>query len=272
MGVLNVTPDSFFDGGLCDTVDKAVRRVIDMQKGGCDIVDIGGQSTRPGAQEISIKEELERVIPVIEALRMNGETRDHVIISIDTFQARVAQEAIEAGANMINDVTGGEYCGDEMMRVWKVSRVPVCIMHMRGNPRTMTTLNVYENKSVMKEVHKEMCLKVSEMIQYGIKRWNIIVDPGIGFAKNMDQNYELIQNLKMLVERGECIRMPVLLGVSRKGFIGKTVGDCDAQSEERKWGTAAACTAGIAGGCSILRVHDVKEMKSVALVADKCFK
>lgn len=304
MGILNVTPDSFSDGGEHYLVADAVARAREMISEGADIIDVGGQSTRPGAVEVSEEEELQRVLPVIEALRRNmNDGGVTVPISIDTYRSTVARRAVEAGADMINDVTGGT--SDPLMLSTVSSLgVPVCLMHMRGTPQTMTQLTDYQG-DVMAEIRRALSLQVSSAFKAGVYRWNVVVDPGIGFAKTADQSFELIRDLRKLscstgtpttavhasstssttfqpqqpspllpslaAGSGWCLEgLPVLVGPSRKRFLEKAVGKSDPR--ERVWATAAACTAAVAGGSAILRVHDVKEMHDVVLVADKLYK
>ncbi|KAI8911553.1 Dihydropteroate synthase-like protein, partial [Gorgonomyces haynaldii] len=265
MGILNVTPDSFSDGGKFNSVESAVQQAQKMIADGTDIIDIGGQSTRPNAPEITSQEEMDRILPVIRAIRA---VEKSIPISVDTFRADVAASAIEAGADLINDVSGGTR-DPKMLQVMAEKAVPVCLMHMRGDSKTMTSLTNYEG-DVVGHVRKMLVQLSQEAQAKGVYRWNITVDPGIGFAKDFAQNYDLISNLKSIGEDPLLRGLPLLLGVSRKAFIGKTIDQ--PQADQRVFGTAAACTACIANGANILRVHDVKEMRDVALVADKCFK
>ena len=268
MGILNVTPDSFSDGGQHYSVDSAVEHAVEMVAQGADVIDVGGMSTRPNADEISVEEELRRVIPVIEALRKKGLK---VPISIDTYRASVAQKAVEAGADLVNDVTGGN--GDEeMVDVMAKLGVPVCLMHMRGTPKTMTQLTDYGG-NVIGDIRRTLASLSDRAMKAGVRRWNIILDPGIGFAKTVDQNFEILRDLPKVVEKGGgCEGFPTLVGPSRKGFIGQVVREKDPQGMGRVWGTAAACSAAVAGGADILRVHDVREMRDVVGVADRCFR
>jgi dihydroneopterin aldolase/2-amino-4-hydroxy-6-hydroxymethyldihydropteridine diphosphokinase/dihydropteroate synthase len=256
MGILNVTPDSFSDGGKFNSLDAAVFRAKEMVEQGADIIDIGGMSTRPNSEEITLEEELERVIPVIKAIRSAGL---HIPISIDTFRARVAREAVAAGANFINDVSGAER-DEDMFQAMANTQVPVCLMHMRGDSKTMTSLTDYK-EGVVKHVAASLSNRVEQALQHGIHRWNIILDPGIGFAKNASQNVELLRHLPLVKAN-----MPMLVGVSRKAFLGRLTGQDD--PEKRVFATAAACSAAIAGGADILRVHDVEAIKNVAQVYD----
>ncbi|KAJ3208874.1 trifunctional dihydropteroate synthetase [Dinochytrium kinnereticum] len=268
MGILNVTPDSFSDGGKFVAPDIAINHVKAMIDSGADIIDIGGQSTRPNAEEVSIEEEVSRVVPVIKEIRARGIT---VPISVDTYRGEVAKLAIEAGADMINDVSGATL--DPSMIDYAASlKVPICLMHMRGTPKTMTQLTQYENNDVVTSVKRDLSSRVSWAIQSGIYRWNIITDPGIGFAKTPAQSFELIRSLKKLTEaEDESLGVPVLVGPSRKSFLSAGL-NVKKEPEERVWGTAAACTASVAGGATFLRVHDVKEMRDVIDIADKLYR
>ncbi|KAI9355941.1 Dihydropteroate synthase-like protein [Zopfochytrium polystomum] len=263
MGILNVTPDSFSDGGQFNSVESAVAHARQMLEDGVDIIDVGGQSTRPNAVEVSEEEELGRVIPVIKAIRAAGiETP----ISVDTYRSGVARASILAGADMINDVTGGTY-DPQMCATMAELSVPVCVMHMRGTPQTMTGLTQYAD--VVGEIQTVLASHVARCIELGVYRWNIVVDPGIGFAKTADQSYELIRDLRRLTEpAGPLAGLPVLVGPSRKRFLA----DGQVDPKERVWATAAACTASVSGGASILRVHDVREMRDVVRVADRLFR
>ncbi|CAG8451784.1 9352_t:CDS:2 [Acaulospora colombiana] len=266
MGVLNVTPDSFSDGGLYDSTESAVAHAERLASEGADIIDIGGVSTRPNANDVPVEDEIARVIPVIKAIRTKGTI--NTPISIDTFRAVVAEKAIEAGANVINDVSGGQHDPD-MFRVMAKANVPVCIQHSRGNPKTMASLNHYDD--LISDICAELFERVKQAIEAGVKRWNIIIDPGIGFAKNSSQNFQILKRFHELMGEGSPLKgFPCLIGVSRKGFIGEATKQSVAKN--RGWGTAAACSAAIAGGVDILRVHDVKEMVDVARVSDRIWR
>ncbi|KAJ3275355.1 trifunctional dihydropteroate synthetase [Terramyces sp. JEL0728] len=264
MGILNVTPDSFSDGGKYTKLGAAVDNALRMVEQGADIIDIGGQSTAPHAEEISAAAEIERVVPVIKAIR---ESHKEIAISVDTFRAEVAKAAIEAGASLINDISGGMR-DPEMFKVMAECRVPICLMHMRGDSKTMDSLTNYGG-SLVPVIATELSRCTEFALEAGVCRWNIIVDPGVGFAKTADQNFEIIKNLRHLTpSEPKLTGMPILVGLSRKRFIGTATGQTN--PEDRVWGTAAANTAAIIAGASIIRVHDVKEMKDVALVADGC--
>ncbi|KAK9768169.1 trifunctional dihydropteroate synthetase [Basidiobolus ranarum] len=267
MGILNVTPDSFSDGGLHSNLDSAVTHAEKLVQDGADIIDIGGMSTRPGAEEISIEEEINRVIPVIKALREKGVTAP---ISVDTYRAEVAERAIEAGADLINDVSGGTL-DSKMFEIMAKLNVPVCLMHMRGNTKTMQSLTEYKNNDVIADIVRKLTETVRNCIKSGLYRWNVILDPGIGFAKNSEQNFQILRHLPDIVSAESSLNgFPTLVGPSRKGFIGEVTEKSDAK--QRVWGTAAACSASIAGGSNLLRVHDVEQMIDVVKVSDAIWK
>ncbi|KAJ1652256.1 trifunctional dihydropteroate synthetase [Dispira simplex] len=266
MGILNCTPDSFSDGGRWLDVDQAVNHAQDIVNEGADMVDVGGMSTRPGSEEVSEDEEIRRVVPVLEKLR------DRLFaapLSIDTFRSRVAEAAIKAGASFINDISGGAR-DPAILQVAAKYQVPYCLMHMRGNSQTMVSLTQYAEGpgNVVKVIAAELQAAVHRALQAGIYRWNIIVDPGVGFAKTAQQDMEILRDLYKLTDpqSSPIASFPILVGTSRKKFIGKYTGRT--VPEERKWGTAATCSAAIAGGCHILRIHDVKEMRDVIKVSD----
>ncbi|ACK72381.1 dihydropteroate synthase [Gloeothece citriformis PCC 7424] len=255
MGILNVTPDSFSDGGEFNSLELALIQAKKMVTEGADIIDIGGQSTRPGAEQISLDEELNRVIPVIKALR----SEISLPISIDTTRATVAQCAIEAGADMVNDISGGTF-EPEMFSVVARLDVPIILMHIRGTPQTMQSLTDYQD--LIAEIQHFLKGQINQALAVGVKRSHIIIDPGIGFAKTYEQNLQL---LRQIVEF-KSLDVPILVGASRKRFIGHILGEND--PKQRVWGTAAACCAAIASKADILRVHDVKPMYDVCRVAD----
>jgi dihydropteroate synthase len=262
MGVLNVTPDSFSDGGKFQTVNAAIDQAIEMVAAGVDIIDIGGESTKPGATPVDEATELERVLPVIQAIRQHPEIQ-HIPISIDTTKASVARSAIQSGADIVNDISGGQF--DEQMFVTVAQlNVPYAMMHLRGTPATMQQLTTY--KDIIKEILVFFETQIDRAVNAGIDRTKIILDPGIGFAKTYQQSIELIRQL----DQFELLELPILVGVSRKSFIGKILNQPD--PAQRVWGTAAACCAAIASGADILRVHDVAEMVDVARVADVMFR
>jgi dihydropteroate synthase len=258
MGVLNVTPDSFSDGGQFQTVAAAVDRSIQMVRSSVDIIDIGGESTKPGAIAVDERTELERVIPVIKAIRQHPEVQQ-IPISIDTTKSTVAQAAIEAGADIVNDVSGGRF-DDRMFETVARLGVPYAMMHMRGTPATMQQMTDYTD--VVGEILAYFETHIDRAAKCGIDRAKIIIDPGIGFSKTFDQNIALIRQL----DKFQILDLPLLVGVSRKSFIGKILDQ--PEPDRRLWGTSAACCASIAGGADILRVHDVAEMVDVSRVAD----
>ena len=255
MGILNVTPDSFSDGGEFNSVETALAQARDMINHGVDIIDIGGESTRPNADAVTVEKELQRVVPVIRQLRQESS----IPISIDTTKATVAQEAIAAGANLVNDISGATF-DDKMLETVAQLEVPIVLMHIRGNPQTMQTLTDY--RDVVTEVAEFLRIQVDKAIACGIARDKIIIDPGIGFAKKAEQSLELLQRLDEL----QALELPILVGVSRKSFMRPILQQDD--PKERIWGTAAACYGAIARGADILRVHDVAQMYDVCRVAD----
>ena len=255
MGILNVTPDSFSDGGEFNTIETALAQAKNMTDNGVDIIDIGGESTRPNAEAVSIDEELERVIPVITQLRQQSS----IPISIDTTKAIVAQKAIAAGADIVNDISGATF-DDKMLETVAQLNVPIILMHIRGTPKTMGSQTDYQD--VVTQVGDFLSKRVAKAISCGIDRSKIIIDPGIGFAKTASQSLELLQRLSQL----KVLNLPILVGVSRKSFMRPILNKDNAK--ERVWGTASACYGAIARGADILRVHDVAEMYDVCRVAD----
>ena len=252
MGILNVTPDSFSDGGLFFEPEKAVERGLQMAEEGADIIDIGGESTRPGSESVTEEQEIERVVPVIECLVR--EVR--IPLSIDTCKAGVAAAALQAGASIVNDISGMTF-DLQMMDVARRHDATVVLMHIKGTPKTMQQHPQYEN--VIREVYEFLSIQSGKARAHGIRQ--ILVDPGIGFGKDLGQNLDLMKGLKTFSLLG----CPILVGPSRKSFIGTLL---DLPVEERLEGTAAAVTACILHGANIVRVHDVKQMKRVACVAD----
>ncbi|MDJ0620715.1 MAG: dihydropteroate synthase [Calothrix sp. MO_192.B10] len=259
MGVLNVTPDSFSDGGDFNSVSTAVDHARELEAAGADMIDIGGQSTRPGAEEVDLEVELARVLPVVKAIR--GET--NIPISVDTTRAEVGKAAIAAGADIINDISGGTFDPEMLPTVARLN-VPIVIMHIRGNPQTMQQLTNYQN--LIGEMRDFLAAQIAAGTSAGISREKIIIDPGIGFAKNHSQNIEIFRRLSEL----KWLNCPILVGPSRKSFIGQILNQ--PQAKARVWGTAAACCAAIFNGADILRVHDVRAMHDVKLVADAIFR
>jgi dihydropteroate synthase len=255
MGILNVTPDSFSDGGLHFDSSGAIDRAMRMIDEGADIIDIGGESTRPGSEPVPRDEELRRTIPVIEGLA--GKVA--VPLSIDTSKADVARRALDAGASIVNDISGLRF-DPEMVEVVSEYRVPVVIMHIKGNPKNMQTDPVYE--ALIPEIVDHLRLSVRSAIKLGISEDMIIVDPGIGFGKTFAHNLQILNNLQEFTQLGR----PLLVGPSRKAFLGKILGGVP--PSERIDGTAAAVAIAIIKGADIVRVHDVKIMAKIAKVAD----
>ena len=260
MGVLNVTPDSFSDGGEFQKLDAAVVRALELERSGADILDIGGESTRPGAAPISDDEELARVMPALSALR--GQLR--IPISIDTRRAVVAEAAIDAGAEIVNDISALRFDA-RMAGVVRSAGAGLVLMHMRGAPGTMQKGPFARN--VVSDVSRGLRQAVERAKRARIPRANIVLDPGIGFGKNYAQNFEIIGKLNRFAEIG----CPLLVGPSRKAFLGAAVGSPQnpAPLSERIWATAAVVTAAIMNGAHIVRVHDVAEMLQVARIADR---
>lgn len=247
MGILNITPDSFSDGGVYIDIEHALMRAKEMIQSGADIIDIGGESTRPGAKAVTLEEELERVIPVIKNLSREID----VPISIDTYKAEVAKQAIEAGASIINDVWGAK-ADPEMANVAADYQVPIILMHNRHDR---------EYEQLIPDMIVDLMESVTLVKTAGVKDENIILDPGIGFAKTMDHNLEVMRNLDAFVQLG----YPVLLGTSRKSFIGHIL---DLPPVDRIEGTGATVCLGIQKGCQIVRVHDVLEISRMAKMMD----
>lgn len=257
MGILNLTPDSFYDGGCYSDPDTALRKALEMEAEGADIVDIGGESSRPGADEVPVSLELKRVLPVLEKLI----PRLRVPVSIDTRKAEVARRALEMGAQVINDISA--FRSDPgMLETAAASSGPVIIMHMRGTPRDMQRAPHY--RDAVGEIKDFFRRRLSRLEEEGISRERVILDPGIGFGKTLDHNLEIIAGLPRLAE----LQCPLLAGPSRKSFIGEITGR---PVEERLWGTAAAVAALICQGVHIIRVHDLRQMKEVAAVTDRIF-
>ena len=263
MGVLNITPDSFSDGGDFNTIESALAQAENMVKYGVDIIDIGGQSTRPGAAEISLGEEIDRVVPVVEMLRKNADIFANIPISVDTTRAQVAKAGIEAGADIINDISGATFDSEMLSTVAKLE-VPIMLMHLRGTPQTMQKMTDYRH--LIGEIGEFLQSRIAAAVAAGIDKSQIIIDPGIGFAKTYSQNLEILREL----QKFRSLNCPILVGVSRKSFIGQILNQPFAK--QRVWGTAAACTGAIANSADILRVHDVREMHDVCQVADAIFR
>ncbi|HXM93763.1 MAG TPA: dihydropteroate synthase [Candidatus Dormibacteraeota bacterium] len=259
MGVLNVTPDSFSDGGEFFPEERAIERALQMEREGADIIDVGAESTRPGSESVSAEEELGRLLPVLGGLRRLLK----IPISVDTQKAEVAEAAFDTGAQIIND-TSGLKKDPRIAAVAARHSIPLILMHMRGEPLTMQKAPFAED--VIEDVTAGLTKSVGIARKAGVEKSQIILDPGIGFGKSYAQNYELIERLPQLAKLG----YPLLVGSSRKGFLGATLArdGKPAPVEERIWGTAASVTASILNGAHIVRVHDVAEMTQVARVAD----
>ncbi len=251
MGIVNTTPDSFSDGGLHATADAAIAHARKLISEGAQILDIGGESTRPGSQAVAVAEELNRVLPVVEALRNDG-----LALSVDTCKPEVMRACLDAGADMINDVTG---FGNPQSRevVARHASCAVCVMHMQGEPRTMQVAPHYDD--VVAEVRAELLSRAAALENSGVAHRRILIDPGFGFGKTPAQNYALLRNLDRLVETG----YPVLIGVSRKSMIGAVTGT---PVGERLAGSLAGALAGVARGAAIVRVHDVAATRDALAV------
>ena len=257
MGIINATPDSFYGGSRFDGVDEIVAKAEKMLDDGADIIDIGGQSTRPGSELIAADEEIGRVVPAIKAI---ANKFPKTIISIDTFYSKVAIHAVEAGATIINDISAGSM-DNKMVETVAQLRVPYILMHMKGTPQTMQQNAVYEN--VTREVLDFFIAKTNELKNAGIV--DIIVDPGFGFAKTIDQNFELLRNLSVF----KMLDKAIMLGISRKSTVYKTLG---VNAEDALNGTSVLNTIGLMNGASILRVHDVKEAKEAVKLFSATYK
>ncbi|MBI4228504.1 MAG: dihydropteroate synthase [Deltaproteobacteria bacterium] len=255
MGVLNVTPDSFFDGGKYTEIDKALKHIDQMINDGADIIDIGGESTRPGSYGVSEDEELRRVIPAVK----ETVKRYNVPVSIDTTKSKVAKEALDEGASIVNDISGLKFDPGiaNMVATYKAGLV---IVHTSSHPIDMQNMTNYD--SIVHDIIKSLRYSVELAESTGVSPDSIVVDPGIGFGKTTEQNLKLLKCLKEFL----ILRKPVLIGTSRKSFIGRVIGSNDL--EDRLEGTAATVTVGIMNGASMIRVHDVQYMKRVAKIAD----
>lgn len=255
MGILNVTPDSFTDGGAFYRKDSAVEHGLRMVEDGADIIDIGGESTRPGSDPVLYEEETRRTIPVIEELAK----RVNVPISIDTYKADVAKKALDAGASMVNDISGLRF-DPEMAGVVAEYKVPVVVMHIKGTPKNMQVNPEYE--ALIPEILDYLRVSIRLAVDAGVEEDMIIIDPGIGFGKTFEHNLQILKDLHEFT----LLEKPLLIGPSRKAFIGNILGN--ASTSGRLEGTAAAVAISIMNGAHIVRVHDVKEMAKVARVTD----
>lgn len=254
MGIINVTPDSFSDGGLYFNKKKAVDRGLELAEEGANIIDIGGESTRPGSDFISTEEELMRTVPVISALRKKTD----VLISVDTTKSEVAEAALGEGADIINDISSFRF-DPKMLSLAAQKDIPVILMHMKGTPKNMQLNPFYED--LLAEIRGFLEERIATAQAYGIKKEKIIIDPGIGFGKSFKDNLTLIKSLKFL----EPIDRPILIGISRKSFIGKIL---SLPPQERTEGTIASAVLSIINGAHILRVHDVEAVKRAVLVTE----
>lgn len=300
MGILNTTPDSFSDGGKNASVEIAIKNAVDMVAAGVDIIDIGGVSTRPGSVAPSEEEEWNRVVPIVKAIRSHEDPElRNVIISIDTYRANIALESIKAGADIINDISGGLY-DDKMFDVIADTGVPYILNHTRGTPDTMPKLNQYEanandelieyvhpsipisehDETLLKAVSRELVVQYKKAIEHNVKRWQIITDPGIGFAKNLKQNLAIIRGTPLIKsysnydenskEYGSLDGLPILLGPSRKKFIGTLTNEKD--PADRVLSTGAVIMSCIGYHSDIVRVHDVEEIRKVVAIGDALYK
>ncbi|MGL5415690.1 MAG: dihydropteroate synthase [Clostridium sp.] len=248
MGILNITPDSFSDGGEYNNIQQAKERVKEMIEQGADIIDVGGESTRPGFNEVSAEEEIERVVPVIRMIKENFD----IPVSIDTYKSKTAEKAIEAGADLINDIWGFKR-DSNMANVCAKTKVPCILMHNR---------EAIPYQNLMKDIKSDLIESINIALDAGVPREKIILDPGIGFAKTLEENLETMNNLEKIKD----LEFPMLLGTSRKSIIGLTL---NLPKDERVEGTLATTVLGIAKGCEFIRVHDVKENKRVCLMTDR---
>jgi len=255
MGVINVTPDSFSDGGRFFQAEQAIQQGLRLVQEGADILDIGGESTRPGSEPVSLEEELNRVIPVIEELSKQV----RIPISIDTYKAEVAKKALQAGAEIINDISALRF-DPEIVNIAREFGCPVILMHIQGTPRQMQENPVYQD--VVGEIKTYFQQQIAYARQNGLDESRLIIDPGIGFGKTLEHNLEILKGLSRYQELGR----PILIGVSRKSFIGKILG---LPAEDRLEGSLAAMTYAILQGANIVRVHDVKESVRVAKMTDE---
>jgi dihydropteroate synthase len=265
MGILNTTPDSFSDGGVFVTHARAIEHALAMLEDGADIVDIGGESTRPGKrQPLGIQEEIDRVLPVLEGVRRH---RPESILSIDTYKSATAAAALQAGAEIVNDVSG--FSWDEAMAgVCAAAGCGVVLMHLRGRPEQWEEIPVTDAKPLVSLVKQELQLRLQQAQQAGIARERIVLDPGIGFGKTFDRNYFLLAGLEEL----SLLEQPLLAGVSRKAFLGRTLAPLnhgvDAPVDRRGTASVAAVTAAILAGAHLVRVHDVRPAREAAAIAD----
>lgn len=255
MGILNLTPDSFYDGGKYKNENDILKQVELMLKDGATFIDIGAYSSRPGADHISIEEEKKRILPILSLLL---DSFPEILVSIDTFRSEIAKLCIEAGAALINDISSGSL-DDKMLLTVGELKVPYIMMHMKGTPKTMKTLDHYDNLIV--EINTFFAKKVADAKKCGIN--DIVIDPGFGFAKNTLQNFEILKHLVLL----ESHNLPILAGISRKSMIYKTI---NTTPQETLNGTTVLNTIALLNGASILRVHDVKEAMECITLINAC--
>ena len=254
MGVVNITPDSFSDGGCFLEHSRSIEHSLSLVEAGADILDLGAESSRPGAKSITVEEELNRLLPVLQEVRK----RVSVPISVDTSKSVVAREALKEGADIVNDITA--FRGDsEMPTVVNEWEAGVVLTHMRGIPETMQERPFSED--ILKDIQTDLQAAVSKALRYGISRERIVIDPGIGFGKSLEDNCRIVNRLSFL----KSFKLPIIVGTSRKQFLGKIL---DKSVTERMWGTAASVVVSILRGVHIIRVHDIAEMNQVALVTD----
>jgi dihydropteroate synthase len=262
MGILNITPDSFSDGGKFYSKEKAIKQAILMEKQGVDIIDIGGESTRPGAKKISVNEEIDRIIPIIDEII----EKTSIPISVDTYKSKVAKKAIDAGASMINDITALR--GDKSLtKIVSDYNVPICLMHMKGKPKTMQINPKYEN--IIKEIYTFLKERTDFALNNKILREKIIIDPGIGFGKRtgkgFEDNCEILRNLGKLKK----LNFPIMIGASRKAFIGNVSGHKNNLTiNQRLEGSLAAACIAVMNGANIIRAHDIKENRRCLNLVD----
>jgi dihydropteroate synthase len=254
VGVLNLTPDSFSDGGENFSLNKAVERAIEMQEQGADMIEVGGESTRPGAIPVPLKEELGRVLPVLQALQGHLQ----VPVSVDTYKNEVARQAIACGASLINDISALRF-DEAIAETIAQTGAALILMHMRGEPSTMQQMAPSED--IFAEITSDMQSALQKALSRGVQRRQILFDPGIGFGKSLEQNLAILNHL----QRFAPLNLPIMIGTSRKSFIGRITGR---PAAERLFGTAASVAAAILNGAHLIRVHDVREMVEVARITD----
>jgi 2-amino-4-hydroxy-6-hydroxymethyldihydropteridine diphosphokinase / dihydropteroate synthase len=274
MRILNVTPDSFSDGGTHFRELDAAAAVdgefwiqpnsVPENTSDFSMVDVGGQSSAPGAKDVSSEEEISRIVPYIDAMKKFYHGKG-ISLSVDTYRASVADAAVKAGAEIINDISAGQLDPDMLPTVARLGKT-ICLMHMRGTPATMDDLVDYSPDGVIPTIAKELLARVAAAEEAGVRRWRIILDPGIGFAKTQSQNLEILRGLDELRHWPGLRGLPWLVGSSRKRFVGRITGV--KEPKDRVWGTAATISAAVQGGADIVRVHDVKEMAQVAKMSD----